>query len=329
MPNFVKVPSISLSIDALVKNLSDDIENGKSIALGFEAPLFMSVPDQSDDLSRGRGNEGNRAMFAPAGGFVATLAIQQVAWVLEKISKYNNRLKYTLDANDWPPLPKSQTLLLWEAFVSGPAHRTHTQDAVTAATFFGDNETRLSTQTNEVTADNPLCMVHVAALWSGWASDIDRLHKNCLVCRPKMPYKPYRIIFDNNIYDCIKEHSLQEKIRNLVESQIVTVILPTTSNRERGEIPDKSIPAWFKTEEIGDTVFIADYSRVDIDCLGDGVIFTKHKGGSHKIADAVIADCANAYADIFVSEDKRARNRLENISKCKVMTFVQFKQWIE
>jgi len=44
-------------------------------------------------------------------------------------------------------------------------------------------------QDNEVvTAENPLSLVHAAALWARWVSDLGRLHVGCCVIRPREPY---------------------------------------------------------------------------------------------------------------------------------------------
>jgi hypothetical protein len=56
-------------------------------------------------------------------------------------------------------------------------------------------------------------------------------------------------------------------------------------------------------------VFILDHSRLDYARLGEGEIFSAHRGTSQQIKDAVIVDAADTDADVFVSEDRRARER--------------------
>lgn len=160
-----------------------------SIALGFESPLFMPIPRSSAELSRGRHCEGNRSMFAPVGGYVTTVGVHETGWVLEAIrGQAAAVLRYTLDWRQWPPTSDARILLVWEAFVSGDAHsNSHERDAATAAVFFRDNANNLDAA-NAVTADNPLCLVHAAALWAGWADDLERLHQGCIVLRPRRAY---------------------------------------------------------------------------------------------------------------------------------------------
>lgn len=175
----------NIDIDALVSRLLQDSIEGFSIALGFESPLFMPVPEQSANLSRGRCGEGNRSMFACSGAAVTTLCVHEAAWILGEIcDQASQKLDYTLDWNRWPPQGAAQILLLWEAFVSGPAHSgSHCQDAETAAVFFQEHENGLD-KVNAVKTPRPLNLAHVVALWAGWANDLGRLHEPCLVLRP-------------------------------------------------------------------------------------------------------------------------------------------------
>jgi hypothetical protein len=117
------------------------------------------------------------------------MGVHEAAWLLSAIrDQAHGLLTYTLDWTAWPPEKDDRRLLVWEAFVSGPAHGAyHEQDAATAATCFRDSENNLD-GANAVTAGRPLCLVHAAALWAGWATDLDRLHQGCLVLRPEDAY---------------------------------------------------------------------------------------------------------------------------------------------
>jgi hypothetical protein len=53
--------------------LAADINAGHPVAVGFECPLFVPVPDDPNDLTSARPGEGNRAWSAGAGaGSLAT-----------------------------------------------------------------------------------------------------------------------------------------------------------------------------------------------------------------------------------------------------------------
>lgn len=184
-------PIASVSVDDLVTQLrKDGSTDGISIALGFESPLFLPVPADSGSLSRGRCGEGNRSMFAPAGAAVTTLGVHEAAWILRAIHDHLRPvLEYSLDWGAWPPQDETRRLLLWEAFISGAAHGdTHERDAATAADFFRANEHNLN-RMNAVRTDQPLSLVHAAALWAGWANDLERLHQPCLVLKPEKLYE--------------------------------------------------------------------------------------------------------------------------------------------
>lgn len=183
-------PCASRDIGALATRLVEDLNASMSVALGFECPLFMPVPEESERLNRGRQGEGNRAMFAPAGAAVATQGLQEAAWILRHLrDRVSDPPPCSLDWCTWPPQDGGPRFLLWEAFVSGQVHSSsHERDAATAAVFFRNVEQDLGAM-NAVTADQPLSMIHAAALWAGLAADLDRLRCPCLVLKPNQRYE--------------------------------------------------------------------------------------------------------------------------------------------
>ena len=103
----------SHSIDELVSRMARDLNAGASIAVGFEAPLFMPVPLLSSQLSSSRKGEGNRSFAAPAGSTVALLALHQCAWILTELRKETRKpCNLTVDVGLWPPR-RGQLLLFW------------------------------------------------------------------------------------------------------------------------------------------------------------------------------------------------------------------------
>jgi len=161
-----------------------------SIAMGFECPLFIPVPYPNGDLGRGREGEGNRAVFAQTGATVATLGIQQAAWILRTIHPCGaNHFKFTTDSSTWPPSDNHPVLFCWEAFVAGNAHANdHMRDAATATMCFIDNEMRLE-EVTAVTALEPFSLIQAVALWAGWSTQIDQLHSSVLVIKPDSRYE--------------------------------------------------------------------------------------------------------------------------------------------
>ncbi|MFL6257197.1 MAG: hypothetical protein ACJ74T_19490 [Pyrinomonadaceae bacterium] len=59
--------------------------DGLNIALGFEAPLFVPVPDDPNDIGLARAGEDNRPFSAGAGASAALVGLQQAAWIMSRL----------------------------------------------------------------------------------------------------------------------------------------------------------------------------------------------------------------------------------------------------
>jgi hypothetical protein len=192
------VIQVSAYIDKLVKQLESDTQQGCSISLGFEAPLFIPVPEDWKALGEARKGDDNRSWSAQSGAYVATLGIHQSAWILKRLHESSSgKYDFTLDWRRWPPSSHKPILFCWEAFVSGDAKgekdgNEHKRDAATAANYFHEYETNLQ-DIAPVFAKNPLSLIGSAALWCGWASDPKSiLHEPTLVIKPKKPFFNYQ-----------------------------------------------------------------------------------------------------------------------------------------
>ena len=187
-------PQLDNKIDTLVEHLTKDLADGSSVALGFEAPLFMPIPPKSNDLSHGRMGEGNRSLFAPAGASVSTLAIHQTAFILKGILDSGRMHNLTVDLSEWRASKKRPCLFLWEAFVSGDAHVQNGHDhhdAATAAKYFVRYHDDPKFKSDVNTDHECLSMIGAVAIWSGWTNDVEILKKKCLVFRPKKKIDRY------------------------------------------------------------------------------------------------------------------------------------------
>jgi len=110
----------STSLDQLSAEICADLDQGNLIALGFECPLWLSLPIRSEDLCKGRQPDGNRSAFAPAGAWVALAGLQSMTWLFSQVRKHRPDIDLVYDPAQWG-LP-NRPLLVWEAFVSGDAH---------------------------------------------------------------------------------------------------------------------------------------------------------------------------------------------------------------
>ncbi len=121
---------------------------------------------------------------------------------------------------------------------------------------------------------------------------------------------PIRVVLDCNIWDELNaDPPARERTRQLCEAGAVAVVVPDTLHQQLIASPLNGIPNWFPTTSLSDTVFVVDHSRLDHARLGRGTAYADHKGDSRQVSDAVIVDCADTDADVFVSQDRRARER--------------------
>ena len=175
--------------EKLATEIATRIIAGESVALGIEAPLFIPVPDDKANLSKGRVNERDRSWAAPAGGYVTALAVHQCAWLLRELyGKCAQHCRLSADPKAWYGRKLGRPVIFcWEAFVSGPAHSGHAEDARTAAMYFHAHQLNLA---SAVTAENPLSLFGAAVLWSGWSEDSGWLKQAMVVLRPEARWVP-------------------------------------------------------------------------------------------------------------------------------------------
>jgi hypothetical protein len=171
----------STEIVELIDAAADDLSAGVPVALGFECPLFVPVPDDFLRLGAARLGDGARSWSAGAGTGALTTGLVQAGWVMAELRR---RAPASTVHFDWVAFEAAGAgLFLWEAFVTGEVKATtHVDDATIAVTCF---TAALPDPTlhNAVTAERPLSLVGAAAIWAGWSEDIDLLRTPCLVLK--------------------------------------------------------------------------------------------------------------------------------------------------
>ena len=165
----------------LAEAVAEQLHQGSPVALGFECPLFVPVPESAEMLGAARPGEGNRAWSAGAGTGALATGLVQAAWVLSAI---HDRYSDVMVHLEWEPFTRAGSgLLVWEAFVSTTAKgHSHVDDARVAVEAF----TRALPDPRTVsmiTAERPLSLAGAAAIWSGWLDDPHALHTQTLVVR--------------------------------------------------------------------------------------------------------------------------------------------------
>lgn len=92
--------------------IAEAVATGELVALGFESPLVLPIPEHYEDLGRARVGESTRSWSASAGASVMGTGLVQLAWVLSAMRGVGG----TVLPSRWS---QQAPLLLWEAYVSG------------------------------------------------------------------------------------------------------------------------------------------------------------------------------------------------------------------
>jgi hypothetical protein len=167
----------------LVEEIVRDLDAGHLVALGFECPLFVPVPEDAQDLGRARPIDRDRSWSAGPGIAVLGVGLVQVPWVLRAIRA---RRGHTPTYLRWEPATFERPgLFLWEAFVTGEAKGVdHRHDArIAVQTFLS----ALPDPGDRAATTPYLSLVGAALLWSGLSADVALLTEPCLDLRAKAP----------------------------------------------------------------------------------------------------------------------------------------------
>lgn len=171
-------------IAALAEAVSSDLAAGKPVALGFECPLFVPVPESPGELGKARLNEQSSWSAGPGATSLVT-GLPQAAWVLRAIAEHTKPEVFL----DWKFFANHGSgLLVWEAFVTGAgkelaaegANRHHAEALLACATL----EERLPWPEADVKCDEPYSLAGAALLWSGLSEDLNLLRTAPLVIKP-------------------------------------------------------------------------------------------------------------------------------------------------
>ena len=131
--------TIGRDIEDFARGVAADINAGAQVALGFECPLFLPLPEDPTGLTSARPGEGDRAWSAGAGAAALATGLTETVWVLDQVKR---RINVTPSVfADWPRFrDASSGLFIWEAFVTKAAKAdTHHGDAELAVRSFRDN----------------------------------------------------------------------------------------------------------------------------------------------------------------------------------------------
>lgn len=169
-------------IGEFAEEISDDLSAGKKVALGFECPLFVPIPDNPALLTSARQGEADRAWSAGAGCGALATGLTECVWILNKVKELS-QVKI-LPTFDWDEFNKGLwNLFIWEAFVTkGSKAKTHSGDAKVAMRAFWRGYPDI-VQANSVIAENPYNLVAAALLRVGLTDNINFLSESCIVIK--------------------------------------------------------------------------------------------------------------------------------------------------
>ena len=182
-------------IGELVDDVVGSLAAGIKVALGFECPLWVPVPNNPSGLTDARVVDGNKPWSAGAGASALAAGLTETAWILCDTRRClkDGGVPPPSRYLDWEEFTRADTgIFLWEAFVTGAAKATagdtdkdqHVADALTACKAFA---ARLPGPAAGSPSEPPRAvrsLIGAAVLWSGWSQDLDLLRARCLVVRP-------------------------------------------------------------------------------------------------------------------------------------------------
>ena len=171
------------SIESFAEEIATAINKGNKVSIGFECPLFVPVREKPETVASARSGEGNRSWSAGAGTGALATGLVEVLWIMRKV---NSILGYAPKPTfDWPEFLDSNTVFIWEAFVTARAKGLdHHHDAEIAVKTFLDSLDDLQTA-SAINEPHVMSLVAACALRAEWTSDIRMLWKPCLVIKRK------------------------------------------------------------------------------------------------------------------------------------------------
>lgn len=162
--------------------ISKDLTDGKKIAIGFECPLFVPIPDNPVLLTSARQGEGNRAWSAGAGSGALATGLTETVWIFSKIREMA-KLGIKVTFNWQRFIDCDFNLFIWEAFVTKDSKaQTHHGDAKIAVEKFVNEYPNIE-QANSVTTEKPYNLAGASLLRAGLTNDIGLLSQSCVVLK--------------------------------------------------------------------------------------------------------------------------------------------------
>jgi hypothetical protein len=182
----------------LARVLSVHVAVGRTLALGFECPLY--VPRRADPMAmtRARMQETGVNWCGGPGGSVLATGLVQVNWVLRQLRHASHALVGT---TRWAEFCSGgANLFLWEAFITSrggfsvprnlvtvDVRSTHARDAICGVIAFDKLTKQHATLPSDLGTENAISLVAMNLLESGVSNDQSLLSEPCIVLRVLKP----------------------------------------------------------------------------------------------------------------------------------------------
>ncbi len=170
-------------IEELAKEVSDLLNSGSKVALGFECPLYVPIRNEPDCLTKARKGEGNRPWSAGAGCGALATGLVEVVWILSSIrALMTSTQPFFLEWSEFDSADRG--IFLWEAFITGSSKgNSHSQDAEIAITAFRKALPNPEEQ-NAITETEVFSLIGASILRAGWSEDAHLVFQQCTVIKP-------------------------------------------------------------------------------------------------------------------------------------------------
>lgn len=136
-----------------------------------------------------------------------------------------------------------------------------------------------------------------------------------------------KIVLDSNTWDRLAvDEEARTRVRDMCLAGELQIVVPHRLARELADAPQfGGVPTWFESTFIPDSVAVVGEMMIGFARIGDGEIYTAHRGTKKAMADSIIVDGAATDADLYVSEDRRSREQYERLRPGHAMDFNEFR----
>jgi len=170
----------------LAAEVAKDLRLGHPVALGFECPLFVPLPEEPTALTAARPGEGDRPWSAGAGAACLATGLTETIWILERIKGALDRPSNAF--LNWGEFQRAGSgLFLWEAFVTKAAKRSSHQNDAEAAVEYFDSLFPNIAESNAIQCTRVRSLIGAALLQARWSTDLRLLETPCVVLRVDSP----------------------------------------------------------------------------------------------------------------------------------------------